>query len=192
MTAIEPYLATLYRTAIALVAAELQLIWTRYTGFIIMNGFLVNIVAQQWTQNTGGQPALVSTVVLGLVGALGLLLNSAWHILNFSGWQNQNLFYYHAHRLLGQSIGLVTDQFDRPRLPSGWIYWIAQVIPTIFSLGASGCLGLVAIKSWGFTWCGATVASALLWLAFVAFVLVVEYRFIWKWTQRRGGEGEAV
>ena len=34
--------ATLYRAAISVAVQETQLIWTRYTGFIVMNGFLVS------------------------------------------------------------------------------------------------------------------------------------------------------
>lgn len=184
--------ATLYRTAISLGTAEIQLIWTRYTGFIVMNGFLVNAIAQQWTRNATEQAASINAPSLALVGGLGLLLNSAWHILNFSGWQNQNLFYYQANQLLGQPIGLLTDQFDRHRAPYGWIYWTAQFIPMTLSVGASACIGLASTKALGFDWCVATVESALLWLGFAAFVLVVEYRFIHGWTRKRSGKGEAV
>lgn len=184
--------ATLYRTAISLGTSEIQVIWTRYTGFIVINGFLISALAQQWAPKAAGQAPPVNTVVLALVGASGLILNSVWHILNFSGWQNQNLFYYQAHKLLGQPIGLVTDQFDRRRLPYGWIYWIAQLTPTIFSLGASGCFGGVLTRSWGLAWCVATIWSAVLWLALAVCVVIIEYCFIWPWTQKRGGEGEAV
>jgi len=69
---LKPESATLYRAAISLGAQEAQLIWTRYTGFIIMNGFLVSALS-----NNGFLVSVLSnneirqqTIILAVLGYL--------------------------------------------------------------------------------------------------------------------------
>jgi hypothetical protein len=163
--------ATLYRAAISLGAQETQLIWTRYTGFIVMNGFFVSALANDKVRE--------QDTVLAILGVVILVLNSVWHILNFAGWKNQNLLYHLASKLFTSEIGLLTDYFrEKKRNPAGWIYWLAQTIPTMFSLIAPTCLAistnaLFSMRS-GWAW----LISFTLWAVAAAVVLWIEYKAI--------------
>jgi len=160
---IKPQAATVYRAAISLGAQEAQLIWTRYTGFIIMNGFLITALSNGDIRK--------QNIILALLGVIALILNCIWHTLNYAGWRNQHLFYCQAGNLLDSNIGLLTDHFKtRDFKHGGLIYWLAQTIPTMFSLIAIPCLGIAA--SW--------VIGVVLWLVFAGAVLFVEYKLIAK------------
>ena len=102
---------------------ETQLIWTRFAGFITINGFLINSAL---TKNA--KPVIYITV-----GLVGLFLNTIWYILNFSGWQNQNIWYYKAHLLIGEietafnKTLLPTDYFDKLLPPWGSMYYLTKL-----------------------------------------------------------------
>ena len=163
--------ATLFRAAISIAVQETQLVWTRYTGFIVMNGFLVSILINEIIRARGE--------ILVIVGVVVLVLNSVWHILNYAGWHNQILFYRQAGSLFTSDIGLVTDCFQATHFtPFGWIYWLAQTIPTMFSLLAIPCLAdainsrlLVSIAmSW--------LMGFIPWAISAGGVLLIEYKVI--------------
>jgi hypothetical protein len=169
--------ATLYRAAISLGAQEAQLIWTRYTGFIVMNGLLVSVLSNKDIRE--------QTTILAALGFIALVLNCIWHVLNYAGWQNQHLFYRQAGNLFDSDIGLLTDCFRTKDFKPGWIYWLAQTIPIIFSLIAIPCVsiaassvafagGLVEYKLIAIA--APWVIGAVLWLAFAGGVLLVEYK----------------
>jgi hypothetical protein len=163
--------ATLYRAAISIGVQETQLIWSRYTGFIIMNGFLVSVLTNEMIRGRGE--------LLVIIGVITLVLNSVWHTLNYSGWHNQNLFYCQAANLFTSDVGLVTDHFrTRNCLPFGWIYWLAQTIPTMFSLLAIPCFAdtinsrlLVPVAT---SW----LIGIVPWVASAVGVLLIEYKLI--------------
>jgi hypothetical protein len=157
--------ATLYRAAISLDAQETQLIWTRYTGFVVMNGFFVQALTNDKVREHG--------VILTTLGVVILVLNCVWHALNYAGWLNQNLQYRLAGNLFNSDIGLLTDYFRTKHFtPVGWIYWLAQVIPTMFSLMAIPCLanGINVPLGIYIAW----IISASLWLIAAFGVLYAE------------------
>jgi len=167
---VQPAEATLYRAAISLGTQETQLIWTRFTGFVVINGFLINAVVQWPTSHA----SVGGSSVLLVVAIFGLLLNTVWHILNFAGWQNQNLWYHYASGLIGDTkLALPTDQFkEKIRCPFGWIYWLAQSVPKLFFLGSTSCLYFALLE------CGPylpVVAAVLSLVACSGFALATEY-----------------
>src|SRR3972149_7269786 len=92
-----PALATLYRATVSFGTQEQQLIWTRYTGFLVLNGFLLSAYLEMTRRlRDGSLPDPWSLITLA---ALALVINSIWHILNFSGWMNQNLWFHLAATL---------------------------------------------------------------------------------------------
>lgn len=168
---LQPPHATLYRAAISVGVQETQLIWTRYSGFIIMNGFIVSALINEKIRD--------NDAILAFVAIMLLVLNGVWRILNFAGWQNQQLFYRQAGRLFDSDIGLVSDHFrTKNYTPVGWIYWIAQTIPTMFSSIAILC-SAAAIRS--HTLLGIEVSACIgiaIWVVFACAVLVIEYKLI--------------
>jgi len=126
---LKPESATLYRAAISLGAQEAQLIWTRYAGFIIMNGFLVSALSNNEIRQ--------QTIILAVLGLIAFVLNCIWHILNYAGWRYQHLFYRSAGDLFDAEIGLLTDRFRGKEFEhGGWIYRLAQT-DNVFTYGNS-------------------------------------------------------
>ncbi len=170
-------LATLYRATVSFGTTEAQLIWQRYTAFTVLNGFFVTAFLSK-SQSRDAFAYLV-------IGILGLFANTTWHALNFSGWRNQNLWYRLASNLprLPQKGGLATDFFhDGWKLPCGWIYWLAQSIPMLFSISAAVCFGLGVSRS-GFGHCTASYLGVGAWLTFAIAVVLIEYVGIARWKQ---------
>jgi hypothetical protein len=163
--------ATLYRAAISLGAQETQLIWTRYSGFILMNGFFVSALTNEKVRE--------HYAVLAILGCVVLILNCVWHVLNYAGWQNQNLLYRLAGGVFESDVGLLTDYFRTKNLtPIGWIYWLAQTIPTMFSLVAFACLGTSVEVVFGLSSFRAWLFSIVVWLLSAGLVLWIEYKAI--------------
>lgn len=136
-----------------------------------MNGFLVSALTNEAARN--------NDVLLCTIGVVVLVLNCVWHMLNYCGWHNQNLLYRQAGALFTCEVGLISDYFRNKNFkPIGWIYWIAQVIPTMFSLIALPCLeqGVDKLASVGTasSWLIATVV----WLLAAGCVLLIEYKAI--------------
>ena len=166
---LKPESATLYRAAISLGAQEAQLIWTRHAGFIIMNGFLVSALSNNEIRQ--------QTIILAVLGLIALVLNCFWHILNYAGWLYQHLFYRSAGELFDSEIGLLTDRFRAKDFKhGGWIYWLAQTIPIMFSLTRIACVGIAASTCIGIV--ASCVIGVALWLACAVVVWFVEYKKI--------------
>jgi hypothetical protein len=165
---LEPAQATLYRAAISLAAQETQLIWTRYTGFVIMNGFLVTALVNEKIRE--------QSEVLGLLGVIALVLNCVWHVLNYTGWHNQHLLYRLAGNLFDFELGLLTDLYRRGKLyPDGPIYWIAQSIPMMFSFMALPCIAKSAHSLFDLRTTTSWVISSAVWIAAAGSVVLLEY-----------------
>jgi drug/metabolite transporter (DMT)-like permease len=115
-----------------------------------------------------------------MISALALLVNVVWHILNFSGWLNQNLWYRIAGNL-DEALGqwkLPTDDFkEKIKLPYGWIYWLAQLVPTGFSIGAAICLAKGLSR---FGLCKAALISSAVWIFVAIAAVLIEYKAIPK------------
>jgi hypothetical protein len=129
---IEPAIATLYRATVSMGTQETSLVWMRYAGFLVLNGFVLNVTL---TRHFFAKPLLV-----GVLGIVGLLINGTWHLLNYAGWLHQNYWYHKASNLLPKKNGnpYPTDSFrDEVKQPSGTIYQVAQVIPMLFLLAFS-------------------------------------------------------
>lgn len=171
-----PQVATLYRAAVSFGTNETRLIWSRYTGFLVINGFFTNALLSKWVP-----PQNSSLLLIG--GALALLVNAVWHTLNFSGWLNQIRWYRIAGNL-DESLGqwkLPTDDFkEKVKRPCGWIYWIAQLVPMGFSIGAAICLAKGLARP-GLGFCEAGFISACAWIVVAVAVVLIEYKAITKW-----------
>jgi len=130
-------IATMYSAVLSFGIQETNLIWSRYAGFIVINGFLVNAVIQKLgTEN--------EHKIFLIVGIIGLLINLLWHVINFSGWQNQNKWYFYASKVLennsddeNNQLKLPTDSFRDIKPPFGPVYMIAQALPLLVGLGSS-------------------------------------------------------
>jgi hypothetical protein len=172
----EPAIATLYRASVSLGTQETQLVWARYTGFLILNGFLINAYIASWTEHLSGE-APKRGAILFAIGILGLLVNAIWHVLNFSGWQNQNLFYYQAANVsdVFSRFQLPTDPFkQKVHRPYGWIYWLAQCVPIGLSISATAGIVLAASYLLGTIHCVIVFTIGLAWVIVAILVLVIE------------------
>lgn len=144
--------SNLYATLTAYGRTETTLNWQRYAAFLVTNGLIINALGLERWPEVNPQPFVA--LILGL---FGLGLASVWHVLNFSGWLNQNLFYWMASRLTftdprfrkGKTfLALPTEwwrqQNDAPPRPCGYIYHLAQVVPCGFGVGYALIVGLGA------------------------------------------------
>ena len=154
-------LASMYAAALAFGTSETQMIWNRYAGFLVLNGFLITTLEKQE----------LHSLPTALIGIAGLLLNSIWLVMNFAGWRNQCLWYHIAGTLDPRlrSFRLPTDAFRGSVLvPHGEIYFLAQSIPFGLSVG-----GTVAMS---FRWGNAL--SAVVGLSTLAVTLIFKYAVI--------------
>jgi len=181
----EAALATLYRATVSFGTQETQLVWTRYAGFLVLNGFLSSGYTQVSQIAKDGSPP--NAWILLAIGVLGVAANAIWHTLNFAGWKNMCLFYHLAAKL-SPHLGvfkLPTDRFKEsiPN-PFGYIYGFAQSVPLGFAT-AGMLVTLFALKSL----IGSCVSAAVIVVigtAAVLFVLIIEYRVIGPSVDRSG------
>jgi hypothetical protein len=120
---------------------EANLVWLRYTAFVVLNGFLVNAIAQDASDGK------MSDLMFILIGVFGMTLNASWHILNYSGWKNQYIYIHYATISAGDRyMGRPYNDFTDPKNINdfGIIYVVAQIVPAIcFCLaGVSTVCGL--------------------------------------------------
>ena len=168
----EPALATLYRATVSFGTQETQLIWTRYAGFLVLNGFLSSAYAEMSRQPQNAW-------ILLTIGVLGLIANAVWHTLNFAGWKNMCLFYHLAAKLSPRLdiFKLPTERFkDRIPNPFGYIYWLAQLVPVGFSM--AGMLVILFALQTFIGFCASAAVAVVIWTAAALFVLIIEYRAI--------------
>ncbi len=120
------FYARLYGVLTSFGLNETRLIWTRYAGFLVLQGFIVHSFANE---NLLQSTQLVLSVI-------GIILSVIWHILNHSGWLNQNIWYSLSAQIdfTELKIKLPTDWWIRSRAlkPTGKIYFIAQIVPIAF------------------------------------------------------------
>ena len=123
------FYARLYGTLVSFGHNEQRLIWTRYAGFLVLQGFIIH---------TATRDDIDSTLLLGL-SIIGIAISASWHVLNYSGWLNQNIWFTMAARLhfTGLSVPLPTDWWTQGRAlrPTGKIYSIAQSVPIVLLIG---------------------------------------------------------
>lgn len=118
----------LYQADISFGMQEAQLVWSRYTGFIVLNGFLVTTATQLFFNQTAYSTPLI------IIGIFGLALNSAWHIINCSGWSNQYVWLHYATKHLAyDNLSSLMQFFSKTSnlKKFGWIYTFAQTVPII-------------------------------------------------------------
>lgn len=135
---------------VQLATTEVQVIWRRYAGFLVLHGFIINGLGQF----PGNELAHVSLAAGGLFSCV------LWYVLNFCGWLNQNIYLAAAYRLMPQAqqrncpwAGVVDDTTtEKPfRKPDGTIYALAQALPVVagFGYAGAGVLFLVRhMKGW--------------------------------------------
>jgi hypothetical protein len=118
----------IYGSIVSIGANETRLIWGRYAGFLVLQGFIITASSQILLSTKSG--------FLILASILGLICSVSWHILNFAGWLNQNIWYSMAAQFhfVGINVHLPTDWWKKRRAlrPRGAIYSIAQGVPLMF------------------------------------------------------------
>lgn len=166
---IDPFWAGLYATGAAFGANETALVWSRYTGFLVLHAFLVKIVSDHGHPDQG---------VLSLVAAgLGLAVTCVWHWLNYCGWLNQNLWYWTAARIRFSEVKVVLptkywEGTDVPK-PYGSIYHLAQSIPLLLLAAYSAGLAYsLTLCCWRAPW--AIALSALLFVLLIPILFAME------------------
>jgi hypothetical protein len=186
---VAPALATLYRAALSMATQETQLIWTRYTGFLVLNGFLITAYTETTLRGRGlaanGQGPDPWTV--SVIGLLSVLLNAIWHALNFAGWQNMCLLYHRATAISPhlKALTLPTDYFkDRIPTPWGWIYWLAQAVPAGLSFLAAALAMPFGIRTL-VSPCLAVGVCLAAWIILATLVLSIEYGLMRRQVESR-------
>jgi predicted membrane channel-forming protein YqfA (hemolysin III family) len=127
---------SMYQADSAFAMQEASLVWSRYTGFIIIDGFLVTAFVELCMKADAN--AIVTGYIYLAVGLAGLLINMAWHIINYSGWCNQYLWFHYAttHIPKNKISNLIQFFTEKRNLKKfGRIYQIAQVLPVLFFVG---------------------------------------------------------
>lgn len=120
----------LYNTAVSMGINETTLIWLRYSGFLILQGLIVNSLKTSF--------APINYYIIIPLCVIGYLVSAIWCILNYCGWLYQNLWYTYASRFdfTNLKIDLITKQWEKEkkRKPDGIIYYLAQAIPILFMI----------------------------------------------------------
>ena len=158
--------SSLYATLSGFGFAEVQLIWMRYSAFLVAHSAFIGLIGR----GSFPDPSLVA-----ILAVAGLVLTGLWMAMNSLGWMNQNFWYWHAARLkfTGLNGPLPTDSFaqeDVPK-PSGDIFRIAQGVPAVF-VAAYAVVMESALGRLGF----GTLWATLLSLAAALVVLGIAWR----------------
>ena len=129
----------LYQTAVSHFTNETQLIWLRYSGFLVIDGFIsagyFQIISSNAEQGLLEKLGQENVLIVALI--FGIVINSMWHILNYSGWHNQLLWLGRAARILPEAVNkkLTTRSFRKVSgVPRGPIYQIAQAVPVVANI----------------------------------------------------------
>ncbi|HOX47053.1 MAG TPA: hypothetical protein PK668_25885 [Myxococcota bacterium] len=170
---IEAATATLYRASVSFGTNETQLIWTRYAGFLVVNGFFVHFFTGMLKD---GQVDVAPLFVL-LSALLGFVVNLIWYVLNQAGAINSLLWYKVADDLLkrcelGRMFGEVPTSFlaakDRRDLwPYGQIYLLAQSLPALF------CVVCASLMGWASSCLIGPRPKALAWVVGIIVTVLV-------------------
>lgn len=117
---------TLYTTVLDLAKNEISVIWTRYSAFLVVIGFLVAATTQ-----TGVDPLIQFASYI-----IGILTCIIWFMMNFFGWHNQNYYLLKAYKLVetDEKFKHIHNTLHFPieiKKPHGQIYILAQLIPFI-------------------------------------------------------------
>ena len=135
----ESVYASLYNTYASFGLNEQNLIWMRYSGFLILQGFIINAIA------TGTyQP-----IILLVLSLFGIACSTTWHILNFAGWLNQNIWFSIAAGIKFTKITVLTPtsywEGESSKKPTGKIYYIAQSVSQALLL-VYAVIGAIALE----------------------------------------------
>lgn len=142
---------------------EVQVIWSRYSVFMLANSITLSFAAK------GMLLGQETTESLGLLSVAGSILCVCWYLMNYFGWKNQDFWYWHASRVrfILADMRMPTEPWERmtiPPLPSGNIYGYAQVVVLMFG-GAYGYLLFGTLSPD----LGPRVAGALIWFLLLYF-----------------------
>lgn len=106
-------------------SVEKNLIWARYAGFLVINGFILDGI------NSEEKILPISILII-----TGIILTNIWAIMNFSGWLTLDIFLLSAARIEFKTfkIPLPTTPREKKglRKPHDLIYKLAQSIPLLF------------------------------------------------------------
>jgi len=130
----ENFYAAIFNIQVGLGMNEQRLIWTRTSGFLAINGFIINSIIQL-------DGRLFSQMTISI---FGYFISLTWILMNYAGWLNQNSFFRKAMTFDFKMIKLplsldywkddVTKEGIDTLKPYGIIYGIAQSIPISLSI----------------------------------------------------------
>lgn len=159
----ETVYASLYNTYASFGLNEQNLIWTRYSGFLVLQGFIINAIA------TGTYQA----IILLCLSLFGIACSTTWHILNFTGWLNQNVWFSIAAGIKFTKIIVLTPttywEIERSKKPIGKIYQIAQSVPQALLL-VYAVVATIALEEMIGTW--ELAIAVALFLVIIAELLI--------------------
>ena len=152
---VDQFWSSMYATYCSFGQSEQRLIWMRYSALLIVQGIILGFCKECIAKPAENAPALFCA------GFLGLALCSLWAFLNYCGWKNQNMFFWHAAQLKFKvdDLRLPTDFFIgiEPPEPYGSIYYSAQFLPAVFWIVDYLCVYLamnnMPFFSGSISWC---------------------------------------
>lgn len=134
----EQFFSTIYAAHLSFADGERRLIWGRFSGFLIIEGFIINALLKEFNQ----QPLSIQ-IALSIAGCI---VSIAWILINHAGWLSQNMWLKLAagFNFSKLNIALISDHWkdEKSAHPAGSIYTIAQLIPSAFIIIYSTTLGL--------------------------------------------------
>lgn len=181
-----PSLDPAVAVVVQLATTEIQVIWRRYAGFLVLHGFIIH----------GLSPLPADPRVAIGIATAGLISCGLWYVLNFCGWLNQNMYLASAYRLMPERLraeipGAATVVLaTTPQLelhaptaggiskPTGTIYGLAQLTPLLASVAYGvTAVGMTArhMQTW---WAPSVAAVAVLSALLIAgFFAVTHYEY---------------
>jgi hypothetical protein len=163
----ESVYASLYNTYASFGQNEQNLIWMRYSGFLVLQGFIVNAIA------TGTYQAIIFLAL----ALFGIACTTTWHVLNFTGWLNQNVWFSIAAGIKFTKITVPTPttywEIERSKKPTGKIYHIAQSVPLALIL-VYAVIAAIALEELIGTWELATAIALLLVIIPALLIGIIE------------------
>jgi len=179
----------LYCIAVSQFQVVVQLLWARYSGFLVLHGLIGGVLslAASGARNEGAALAglLGGSVGLALIAMFGVLTACTWQLLNYLGWLSQNLHLQVAAnlRVVPRYQPYFTNYFEgRVKGPHGLIYRIAQIPPVLFLVFYTVILGCAMADLYG---TGLAVwSSQAVFGSAAATVWALERR---EFNRRRGG-----
>ncbi len=167
----ESVYASLYNTFSAFGLNEQNLIWIRYSGFLVLQGFIINAAIAARDQ----------AIILLSLALFGIACSTTWHILNFAGWLNQNVWFSIAAGIKFTKATIPTPttywEMERSKKPTGIIYGIAQSVPLALLLVYVVIVAIALNEMIGTLELATTISATIAVLAFLIIGIVEKLEF---------------